>query len=72
MVEDVKTAQNCTGLPVIIGSGITEKNIENYWNLADAFIVGSWFKHEENWKNPVSEERVKAFIQKVRELRNNS
>ncbi|MDO8927883.1 MAG: BtpA/SgcQ family protein [Bacteroidota bacterium] len=32
-------------LPVIVGSGITVGNIENYWDLADAFIVGSWFKH---------------------------
>lgn len=70
LVADVKIAQQSTGLPVIVGSGITVNNIENYWSLADAFIVGSWFKHEGQWINPVSEIRVKEFMTKVNGLKN--
>lgn len=69
LIEDVRTAQQNTDLPVIVGSGITAGNIENYWNLADAFIVGSWLKIEGNWKNSISEERLKTFMNRVKELR---
>lgn len=68
-IEDVRTAIQNTDLPVLVGSGITTGNIERYWNLADAFIVGSWFKHEGNWKNFISDERVSLFMEKVRKLR---
>lgn len=69
LIEDVRTAAQYTDLPVLVGSGITAKNVEKYWDLADAFIVGSWFKHEGNWKNPVSEERVSSFMDVIRSLR---
>ncbi|MDP2337258.1 MAG: BtpA/SgcQ family protein [Bacteroidota bacterium] len=69
LIEDVRIARQNTDLPVLVGSGITAGNIENYWDLADAFIVGSWFKQEGNWEKPVSEERVKAFMNKVQDLR---
>lgn len=69
LIEDVRMARENTNLPVFVGSGITETNIQRYWNFADAFIVGSWFKEDGNWKNPVSEERVVAFMNKVRKLR---
>jgi uncharacterized protein len=69
LIEDVKTAWQSTNLPLIIGSGITVANIENYWNFADAFIVGSEFKFEGKWENPISAERVSLFMDKVKELR---
>jgi len=69
LIDDVKTAFQNTGLPVIIGSGIITSNIENYWDFADAFIVGSAFKFEGKWENSISEERVKLFMDKVNELR---
>jgi membrane complex biogenesis BtpA family protein len=71
LIDDVRTAYQNTDLPVIIGSGITSMNIENYWNLADAFIVGSWFKFEGVWKNSISEDRVNEFMRKVSFLREN-
>lgn len=70
LVDDVKTAWESTKLPVLVGSGITLDNIQVYWNFADGFIVGSWFKDEGNWKNPISEERIRTFMNKVQELRN--
>lgn len=69
LIEDVRIARQNTDLPVIIGSGITSGNIEKYWDLADAFIVGSGLKFEGDWKKPVSEERVKLLMERVKKLR---
>ncbi len=69
LIDDVKTAYQNTSLPIIIGSGITISNIENYWDFADAFIVGSEFKFEGKWENSISEEQIKLFMGKVNELR---
>ena len=71
LIDDVKTAYQNTDLPVIIGSGLTATNIENYWNIADAFIVGSWFKFDGFWKNSISVDRVNEFMSKVSLLREN-
>ena len=67
--DDVRQVKNSTKLPVIIGSGINTNNIQNYWNLADAFIVGSSFKADGEWKNDVSRDKVKQFMKKITELR---
>ncbi len=67
--KDLQAVKNVTPLPVIIGSGIDVNNISEYWNLADAFIVGSSFKKDGNWENDVDEKRVKEFMDKVYELR---
>lgn len=68
-VDEVKEVKQATKLPVIIGSGINLENIQNYWNLADAFIVGSSFKKEGKWENETDEKRVHAFMKKINDLR---
>lgn len=65
---ELKKLWNTTKLPVIIGSGITRKNIVKYWNLADGFIVGSHFKENGNWQNPVSVNRVQSFMKEIKRL----
>lgn len=69
LTNDVETAKKSTSLPVIIGSGITANNIHEYWNFADAFVVGSSLKIDGDWKNTVDQERVKTLIKTVDELR---
>ena len=56
-IKKVKLAQ----LPTIVGSGVTNKNIQNLAKYADALIVGSWLKKDGNWTNPVSLNRVKTL-----------
>jgi uncharacterized protein len=65
-VTDVKAVKEFTKLPVIIGSGIDQYNIHEYWDFADAFIIGSSFKQNGNWENDVEPDRVKQFMQKVK------
>ena len=48
--------------PVLIGSGITDTNISEYFELADGFIIGSYFKKEGKWQNPSDLERIKKLI----------
>ncbi|WP_297089263.1 BtpA/SgcQ family protein [uncultured Draconibacterium sp.] len=71
-LDDVVEVQESTKLPLIIGSGLDSKNIEDYWPYADAFIVGSSFKCNGHWQNTVDLARVKTFMQKVDLLRTKS
>lgn len=64
-LNEIKAVKRASKLPVIIGSGITEKNVENYLPFCDAMIVGSYFKKSGNWKNTVDGKRVNSFMKKV-------
>jgi len=67
--EELSQVRGNTNLPILIGSGITYDNIDNYFNLADAFIIGSHFKVDGNWINKVDETRVKKFMNKINDLK---
>jgi len=69
-IDYVRIACQSTQLPLLLGSGISAVNIQKYWNLADAFIVGSSIKNEGKWENDISGERLNLFVKKVNELRN--
>lgn len=71
-LADVDEAKAHCHLPVILGSGIDDQNIAEFWPKADGFIIGSYFKREGNWKNNVDARRVEHFIEVVRKLRDNS
>lgn len=68
-INELQKVNKTYGLPILIGSGITLKNIDKYWNLADGFIIGSYFKEDGNWKNAVSGDRVQLFMQHVNNLK---
>lgn len=68
-IEEVKAVKNSVQIPVIIGSGINENNISEYWDFADAFVVGSSLKFDGDWENDVDPDRVKSFIRKIKQLR---
>ncbi len=70
-VKDVQAVVEAVRLPVLIGSGITERNIADYWSYADAFIVGSYFKSDGDWQNEVELERVRSFMSRVKHLQEN-
>ncbi len=68
-LEEIKTVKLSIGIPVLVGSGVTIDNVGSYLNISDAIIVGSWFKHESKWQNPINTDKVKLFMEKVRKLR---
>jgi uncharacterized protein len=63
-VMDVKEAKSHCHLPVFLGSGITEANIDQFNNEADGFIIGSYFKVDGLWSNTVDRARVTQFLKK--------
>jgi membrane complex biogenesis BtpA family protein len=69
-LEDVQEVKAHCRLPVILGSGIDASNISDFYEAADGFIIGSYFKREGHWANTVDSERVERFMKEVNRLRN--
>jgi membrane complex biogenesis BtpA family protein len=61
-LQEIKEVKNNVHIPVLAGSGITEKNVNQYLEYCDALIVGSYFKKEGLWSNQIEKERVKSFM----------
>jgi len=56
-------------LPVLIGSGVTLDNVDNYADAADALIVGSHLKMAGRWENALDPARVRAFVEHLKSRR---
>lgn len=67
-VENISVCKQSTTLPILIGSGLNIDNVNELLAAADGAIIGSWFKEDNNWKNPISYDRTKAFMDKVHAL----
>jgi len=65
-LEEIIAVKNKVGLPVFAGSGITAENIKTYHEFCDALIIGSFFKQNGKWENPIDPERVKLLLEKVK------
>jgi uncharacterized protein len=61
-VADVQEAKNHCGLPVFLGSGITDRNIGEFHDHADGYIIGSAFKVDGLWSNTIDPARVTRLI----------
>ncbi|NQU31529.1 MAG: BtpA/SgcQ family protein [Anaerolineae bacterium] len=55
--------------PVFANTGVNIENVTAQLAIADGAVVGTTFKHAGNTWNAIDVERVKALMQKVRELR---
>ena len=64
---EVEAVASGTGLPVLVGSGLTPRNLAAY-PLADGFIVGSFVKRDGVWSNPLDGERAQAVAAAFRAL----
>lgn len=67
-LNQVKNAIPTT--PVFANTGVKLENVEAQLAVADGAVVGTTFKRDGYIWNPVDEARVKAFMAKVKELRN--
>ncbi|XP_056606978.1 uncharacterized protein F13E9.13, mitochondrial isoform X2 [Triplophysa dalaica] len=66
--KELRDVTHSVQIPVLIGSGVTQSNVEHFLQ-AGAMIIGSHFKKDGHWANDVDEERVKKFMEKVYKLR---
>ncbi len=65
-VADVQEAKSHCHLPVFLGSGISETNIDRFYEEADGFIIGTAFKVDGLWSNTVDPNRVTQFVHRLR------
>jgi hypothetical protein len=68
-IKDLQEVKSATSLPILVGSGITQDNVEDYLPLVDGLIVGSHFKQKGKWFNQVDYDRVARFMDYIREQR---
>jgi len=66
---DLERAKRATGLPVLIGSGMTAENINRYFALADGFIVGSTFRTHGKYLEELDPDRLAGFMSVFDRLR---
>lgn len=62
-LAELKAVSEEVDIPVLIGSGVTAKNLKSYLNYADAVIIGSYFKRGGYWANELSVERIKSLLE---------
>jgi hypothetical protein len=61
--------RNAVSLPILIGSGLSAKNLDQLLPLVDGAIVGSSFKKDGVLANPVDRGRVRDFMDRVSAIR---
>jgi predicted TIM-barrel enzyme len=64
-IADVQEAKSHCRLPALLGSGVDANNIADFYQAADGFIIGSFFKVDGHWANPVEAERVRRLMTQV-------
>nr|XP_034184924.1 uncharacterized protein F13E9.13, mitochondrial isoform X2 [Osmia lignaria] len=66
---ELKEVKEIAKGPVLIGSGVSISNIGNYLS-SDAVIVGSYFKVDGKWQNPIDNQKVYNFMRILQKLQN--
>ena len=67
-INDLRQAKEGK-LPVFLGSGITKDNLENYFDHANGFIVGSFFKKDGLWSNELDFSKVDGLLGQFNKLK---
>jgi membrane complex biogenesis BtpA family protein len=68
-VAELRRVKKHAHVPVLIGSGITRKNLQTYLPLADGFIVGSTFREGGRFLGMLERKRLDGFMEAFRSLR---
>lgn len=70
--NDLDSVFNKCKSPIIIGSGVTSHNINEYFHKSNAAIIGSYFKRDGHWANELCETRIADLMKNVNDLRGSS
>lgn len=68
-LQELRRVKKNARVLVLIGSGITTRNLKSYFPLADGFIVGSTFRAEGRFLGVLQRERLDNFMKAFRALR---
>ena len=63
--DELRAVYGAVKIPVLVGSGLTAENLKTYLPLADAFIVGSHFKRDGYWENPLDPARIRRLLDQL-------
>ena len=61
-LSELRAVAQSVRIPVLVGSGITAENVRDYAPFADALVVGSYFKKDGRWDNPLDPQRVRRLM----------
>lgn len=64
--DAIRVKRRLPEVPLLIGSGVQERNVADYLRVADGVIVGSALKVDGVVTNPVDPARVQRLVQHVR------
>jgi len=65
-LNEICKVKKSVKIPVIVGSGITDENVEKFSENSDALIVGSYFKKEGYWQNQLDPFRIRQLVKKIK------
>ncbi len=68
-LDDLRDARAAVSLPILSGSGATPANLADLWRFADAVIVGSWYKKDGRWNQPIDSRRLLDLMQAAEQIR---
>lgn len=66
--REMQILKEHTRIPVLVGSGVNSNNFEQFLN-ANAMVIGSYFKQDGHWSNPLVFDKVNAFMSKIERMR---
>jgi len=64
-IDELKSLKELIDFPLLVGSGVTAKNVADYLPISDGMIIGSYFKEGGYWENNLSYDRVSKFMEHV-------
>lgn len=67
--DELAAVREAVGVPVFVGSGATPESLPQLWPHADGLIVGSYFKRDGVWSNPLDSARIAQFMAAVADMR---
>ena len=65
-IRELRRVKKAAHVPVVIGSGLTPKNISTYLPLADGFIVGSCLREKGEFLGRLDPRRLEKFVKAFR------
>lgn len=64
-INEIKDVKRYVKIPVLVGSGVNNENVDQYLKFCNGLIVGSYFKENSYWENKIDSDKVKRFMEKV-------
>ncbi|XP_055689763.1 uncharacterized protein F13E9.13, mitochondrial [Lutzomyia longipalpis] len=67
--NDLRELSGKLNIPILIGSGATADNVQEYFGNCQGIIVGSNFKKSGTWDGELCPERIESFMGRINEMR---